>query len=134
MASPPSFAVFSPGTTSRKACADEHVGQPARRRPRSGTRLRIDDEGVAPPVPATERSVMAARDSHTWGLTRRSEGRLAMRRAARLLAVLTVLLAAVTAASAGPATAEAPPGYFVDKTKLPFAALPGIDTDRYWGV
>ena len=57
-----------------------------------------------------------------------------MRRAARLLAVLTVLLAAVTAASAGPATAEAPPGYFVDETKLPFAALPGIDTDRYWGV
>ena len=57
-----------------------------------------------------------------------------MRRAARLLAVLTVLLAAVTAASAGPATAEAPPEYFVDETKLPFAALPGIDTDRYWGV
>ena len=57
-----------------------------------------------------------------------------MRRAARLLAVLTVLLAAVTAASAGPATAEAPPKYFVDETKLPFAPLPGIDTDRYWGV
>jgi pimeloyl-ACP methyl ester carboxylesterase len=57
-----------------------------------------------------------------------------MRRAARLLAVLTVLLAAGTAASAGPATAEPPPEYFVDETKLPFAAIPGLDTDRYWGV
>ena len=57
-----------------------------------------------------------------------------MRRVARLLFVLTVLIAAVTAASAGPATAEAPPEYFVDETKLPFAAIPGIDTDRYWGI
>jgi pimeloyl-ACP methyl ester carboxylesterase len=51
-----------------------------------------------------------------------------------LLAVVTVSLAAVVAASASPATAEAPPQYFVDEAKLPFAALPGIDTDRYWGI
>ena len=57
-----------------------------------------------------------------------------MRRAIRLIAILTVLLAAVTAASATPATADTPPEYFVDEAKLPFAALPGIPTDRYWGV
>ena len=57
-----------------------------------------------------------------------------MRRAIRLIAILTVLVAAVTAASAGPATADSPPGYFVDESKLPFAALPGIATTRYWGI
>jgi hypothetical protein len=55
-----------------------------------------------------------------------------MRRAIRLIAILTVLVAAVTAASTGPATAD-PPGYFVDESKLPFAVLPGIATTRYWG-
>ena len=57
-----------------------------------------------------------------------------MRRAIRLIAILTVLVAAVTAASAGPATADPPPGYFVDQSKLPFAALPGVPTTRYWGI
>ncbi len=33
------------------------------------------------------------------------------------------------------ANAGNPPSqYYVDETKLPFAALPDIDTDRYWGV
>jgi pimeloyl-ACP methyl ester carboxylesterase len=57
-----------------------------------------------------------------------------MKPVARLFAVCTIALAAVVAASAGPATAEPPPRYFVDETKLPFAAIPGLDTDRYWDV
>lgn len=57
-----------------------------------------------------------------------------MGRAIRLIAILTVLVAAVTAASAGPATADAPHGYFVDESKLPFAVLPGIATTCYWGI
>ena len=57
-----------------------------------------------------------------------------MRRAIRLIAILTVLVAAVTAASAGPATADPPPEYFVDEAKLPFSEIPGIATDRYWGT
>jgi len=67
------------------------------------------------------------------GSRRRSEGTV-VKRVVRLFAVVTVALAAVVAASAGPATADAPPQYFVDETKLPFAAIPGIDTDRFWDV
>ena len=33
-----------------------------------------------------------------------------------------------------PAAVAAPPAYFVDETKLPFDALPGTSTTRYWGV
>ena len=33
-----------------------------------------------------------------------------------------------------PALAAEPPAYFVDESKLPFAALPGTDTQRYWGI
>ena len=29
---------------------------------------------------------------------------------------------------------EKPPGYFVDESKLPFDAVPGIETTRYWGI
>jgi pimeloyl-ACP methyl ester carboxylesterase len=57
-----------------------------------------------------------------------------MKPVARLLAVCTIALAAVVAASAKPATAGPPPPYFVDESKLPFAAIPGLSTDRYWGV
>jgi len=57
-----------------------------------------------------------------------------VKRVVRLFAVVAVALAAVVAASAGPAAADAPPQYFVDETKLPFAAIPGIDTDRFWDV
>jgi hypothetical protein len=45
-----------------------------------------------------------------------------------LLALLIAGLLSV-AAHAGP-----PPRYFVDKAKLPFDAVPGIPTDRLWGV
>jgi hypothetical protein len=46
-----------------------------------------------------------------------------------------LLLVAVGWASSpmGPAAA-APAQYFVDESKLPFTALPGLDTDRHWGV
>lgn len=33
-----------------------------------------------------------------------------------------------------PALAEAPPAYFVDESKLPFDALPGTSTRRFWGL
>jgi Prolyl oligopeptidase family len=45
-----------------------------------------------------------------------------------LFALLIAGLLSVTA-YAGP-----PPRYFVDESKLPFPAVPGIDTDRIWGV
>jgi pimeloyl-ACP methyl ester carboxylesterase len=34
----------------------------------------------------------------------------------------------------GVTTAVAAPAFFVDPAKLPFAALPGVDTNRYWGI
>lgn len=45
----------------------------------------------------------------------------------KLVLVLALLLAA-------PAVAEKPPQYFVDETKLPFDAIPGIPTQRLWGI
>jgi hypothetical protein len=57
-----------------------------------------------------------------------------VKRAARLLAIFVGAILATTAATAGPATADPPPQYFVDESKLPFAALPGIATDRFWGI
>ena len=47
--------------------------------------------------------------------------------------VITALLVAVLVAS-GVAAAGPPPAYFVDESKLPFDALPGTTTARYWGV
>jgi pimeloyl-ACP methyl ester carboxylesterase len=38
------------------------------------------------------------------------------------------------AGPAGPAAAGPPPEYFVDESKLPFDALPGLPTERHWGV
>src|SRR4051794_41099770 len=32
------------------------------------------------------------------------------------------------------AVADAPPKYFVDESKLPFAALPGLPAQQLWGV
>lgn len=49
------------------------------------------------------------------------------------LAVLVGILAFLAPGS-NPALADAPPAYFVDKSKLPFDALPGTSTRRYWGV
>ncbi len=56
-----------------------------------------------------------------------------LRRISRSIAVVLLVAAAATGA-AGPAAADKPPGWFVDESKLPFDALPGLDTDRYWGV
>jgi hypothetical protein len=53
----------------------------------------------------------------------------------RLLCLLVVLVFAATpAVAAAPAVAAPPPIYFVDESKLPFAAVPGIATERVWGV
>lgn len=57
-----------------------------------------------------------------------------VRRIGSSLAGLLLVVAAVGSASAGPATAGPPPRYFVDESKLPFDPLPGIATDRFWGV
>src|SRR5438093_2023800 len=46
---------------------------------------------------------------------------------ATLLGVLALLVLGGSPALAGPA-------YFVDESKLPFDALPGTSTTRYWGV
>src|SRR5207247_625822 len=48
---------------------------------------------------------------------------------ATLLGVLALLVLGGNTALAGP-----PPAYFVDESKLPFDALPGTSTTRYWGV
>lgn len=45
------------------------------------------------------------------------------------LAFLAVVVAVPIEVAAGP-----PPRYFVDESKLPFDALPGTSTTRYWGV
>jgi hypothetical protein len=55
-----------------------------------------------------------------------------LRRVAQSLVAFALVAAAAGAAT--PAHAQPPPEYFVDESKLPFDALPGIDTDRFWGV
>jgi pimeloyl-ACP methyl ester carboxylesterase len=50
-----------------------------------------------------------------------------------LVAGITALLMAVVVAS-GIAVAGPPPAYFVDESKLPFDALAGTSTTRYWGI
>ncbi len=48
---------------------------------------------------------------------------------------LVVALAALfVSLAAGDARAAAPPAYFVDESKLPFEALPGLPSTRLWGV
>jgi hypothetical protein len=46
---------------------------------------------------------------------------------------ITALLVAIVVVS-GVAAAAPPPAYFVDESKLPFDALAGTTTARYWGV
>src|SRR5882724_11734425 len=48
---------------------------------------------------------------------------------ATLLGVFVLLVLGGNTVLAGP-----PPAYFVDESKLPFVALPGTSTTRYWGV
>lgn len=52
----------------------------------------------------------------------------------RLALVLAALLFVTVSSPASIALASPPPQYFVDETKLPFDALPGVDTTREWGV
>lgn len=58
---------------------------------------------------------------------------MAARRVIHALAA-SVLAAGTIAIGVGPAQAEKPPQYFIDESALPFDAVPGIPTDRYWGV
>jgi len=49
--------------------------------------------------------------------------------------VLPAVLAALAIVAAwAPGAPAQPPRYFVDESKLPFGALPGTSTTRYWGV
>jgi pimeloyl-ACP methyl ester carboxylesterase len=51
----------------------------------------------------------------------------------RALAALMGLLATLLVWT-GTAQAAKPPQYFVDESKLPFDALPGVESERLWGV
>jgi len=48
--------------------------------------------------------------------------------------LVATLAALLVLPAAGPAWADAPPAYFVNESLLPFDALPGTSTTRYWGV
>lgn len=48
-------------------------------------------------------------------------------------AILSGFLA-MLAVAGRPALAQSPPAYFVDESKLPFDALPGTSTRRFWGL
>ena len=52
----------------------------------------------------------------------------------RVLMVMSLVVGITTVAGVGSAAAKKPPQYFVDESTLPFDALPGFDTERYWGV
>jgi hypothetical protein len=52
----------------------------------------------------------------------------------RLLHAVVLLALLVSLALSATASADQPPEWFVDETKLPFDALPGTATDRLWGV
>ena len=59
---------------------------------------------------------------------------MSLRRITRSALVLVLAIAGVGVGSTVPATADPPPQYFVDETKLPFGPLPGLTTERHWGV
>ncbi len=52
----------------------------------------------------------------------------------RLAIVVSLGAATIVVGQANPTVAEKPPQYFVDKSKLPFPALPGIESEQIWGV
>ena len=52
----------------------------------------------------------------------------------RVAVAASLSAAAIVAGQAGPTAAEKPPAYFVDESKLAFDALPGVETERLWGV
>ena len=49
-------------------------------------------------------------------------------------ALLAIVAAAATLTLAPMASSAAPPAYYVDTAKLPFAELPGLPSQRLWGV
>lgn len=55
-------------------------------------------------------------------------------RSFRAFVSIAVAFGLTVAAAPPTAPAAAPPGYFVDESKLPFAQLPGTATTRWWGV
>jgi hypothetical protein len=58
-----------------------------------------------------------------------------MRHLVRLFGVVALTVAVVAMLPpAEPAAGERPPAWFVDESKLPFGALPGLESTRYWGV
>lgn len=59
---------------------------------------------------------------------------MAVRHVPRSLVTLLLVFAAIGAGPAGSAQSSPPPQYFVDESKLPFDAIPGVPTDRFWGV
>jgi pimeloyl-ACP methyl ester carboxylesterase len=50
------------------------------------------------------------------------------------LALGALLMLALLGGASRSASAAPPPAYFVDEAKLPFDALPGTTTTRYWGI
>lgn len=52
----------------------------------------------------------------------------------RHLVAAFAAFAALLALAGRPALADPPPAYFVDEAKLPFDALPGTSTRRFWGI
>lgn len=57
-----------------------------------------------------------------------------MRKRIGLPALFVAVVLGFLTLGGGFALAGPPPAYFVDATKLPFNALPGTSTTRYWGV
>jgi len=52
----------------------------------------------------------------------------------RFAAVAFACLVSLLLLASVPALAAPPPAYFVDQSKLPFDALPGTSTQRFWGI
>src|SRR5512134_4144774 len=52
----------------------------------------------------------------------------------RLARVMVLILFSLLALGGHAALAGPPPAYFIDESKLPFDALSGTSTTRYWGV
>jgi len=52
----------------------------------------------------------------------------------RLACVALLALTSLGAGGVTTAVAAPTPAFFVDPAKLPFPAIPGVDTTRYWGI
>lgn len=56
------------------------------------------------------------------------------RHVSRYLAAVLLVVATIATGPAGSAQSSPPPRYFVDESKLPFDGIPGVPTDRWWGM